>query len=57
MFNTHEDAASQINGEIERLVRSLRTTRDGTDDYFNICRSIRELAAASASLVPPSTEE
>lgn len=57
MFNTHAEAASKINGEIERLVRSLRTTRHGTDDYFNICRSIRELAAASASLVPPSTDE
>jgi hypothetical protein len=57
MFNTHEDAASQINGEIESLIRKLNRKSSVDEEYFTITRAIRELAAASASLVPPSTEE
>lgn len=57
MSNTHEDAAIQINGEIVSLVRKLNRKSTVDDEYFTITRAIRELAAASASLVPPSTDE
>lgn len=57
MFNTHEDAASKINGEIEDLVRQLERKHTVDDEYLKICQVIKELAAASAMLVPPSPSE
>lgn len=57
MFNTHEDAASKINGEIESLVRQLDFKHGVDDEYLKTCHAIKELAAASAMLVPPSPDE